>query len=136
MKLTLTLAASALLSVGLSSAFAESHSAGDAAAGEAVFRKCAACHNVETDKNKVGPHLMNLMGRQPGSLEGFRYSGGMVEFGEGKVWDAETLTPYLENPRGVVKGTRMAFAGLKKPEDVANVIAYLQTFSEEMEKAQ
>ncbi|QLF68507.1 cytochrome c family protein [Peteryoungia desertarenae] len=102
---------------------------GDVAAGEQVFKKCSACHNVETDKNKVGPHLQNVFGRQPGALEGFKYSNAMVAFGEGKVWDDALMTEYLANPRGVVKGTRMAFAGLKDEKELADVIAYLKQFS-------
>lgn len=105
--------------------------AGDPAAGETVFRKCKACHVVEEEKNRVGPHLVNVIGRTPGSLEGFKFSKAMVEFGNDNVWDRETLAAYLANPRKVVKGTRMAFAGLKKEEDLANVIAYLEQFSDE-----
>jgi len=102
---------------------------GDIAAGEKVFKKCAACHVVDSDQNKVGPSLQNVMGRQPGVVEGVKYSKAMVEYGEGKVWDEETLTAYLANPRKVVKGTRMAFAGLKKDEDLVNVVAYIKSFS-------
>ncbi|RLQ89200.1 c-type cytochrome [Notoacmeibacter ruber] len=105
---------------------------GDAAAGEKVFNKCKACHAVgEGAKNRVGPELNELFGRQPGSLEDFKYSKAMVEFGEDKVWDEEHLTTYLAAPRKVVKGTKMAFAGLKKEEDIDNVIAYLATFDSE-----
>lgn len=132
----IALTAAATFALGVNGAFAESHSAGDVEAGATVFKKCAACHNVEEAKNKVGPHLVNVIGRTPGSLEDFKYSKGMVAYGEENVWDEETLTAYLANPRGVVKGTRMAFAGLKKEEDLVNVIAYLKTFSEEMEKAE
>lgn len=107
-----------------SNAFAQ-----DAAAGEAVFKKCSACHNVDSDKHKVGPSLQGVIGRQPGVAEGFKYSKAMVDFGAGKVWDEAQLTAYLANPRGVVKGTRMAFAGLKDPKEITDVIAYLKTFS-------
>lgn len=132
----IAITAAATFALGVNGAFAASHSAGDAEAGADVFKKCAACHNVEEAKNKVGPHLVNVIGRTPGSLEGFKYSNAMVEFGDGKVWDETTLTEYLANPRGVVKGTRMAFAGLKSDEELANVIAYLKTFSEEMPKTE
>jgi cytochrome c len=101
---------------------------GDAAAGEAVFKKCTACHNVADAKHKVGPSLQGVVGRQPGVAEGFKYSKAMTDFGAGKVWDDEQLAAYLENPRGVVKGTRMAFAGLKDPKEIADVIAYMKTF--------
>ncbi|AOG08600.1 c-type cytochrome [Agrobacterium sp. RAC06] len=101
---------------------------GDAAAGEAVFKKCAACHNVADAKHKVGPSLQGVIGRQPGIAEGFKYSKAMTDFGAGKVWDDAQLAAYLENPRGVVKGTRMAFAGLKDPKEIADVIAHMKTF--------
>lgn len=103
---------------------------GDADAGAKVFRKCQACHVVESEQNRVGPHLVNLFGRQPGSLEGYNYSNAMKEYGEGKVWDEETLSAYLADPRGVVEGTKMAFGGLKKDEEIQNVLAYLAQYSE------
>ena len=104
---------------------------GDPAAGEQVFRKCTACHNVEDEGNKVGPHLINVFGRTPGTVEGFRYSRAMTEFGEaGNVWDEETIGAYLADPRGYIRGNRMVFAGLKSEEDVQNVLAYLAQFSE------
>lgn len=105
--------------------------AGDVAAGEKVFKKCKVCHEVEKPKNKIGPNLVNVLGRAPGSLEGFKYSTAMKAYGESHVWDEETLTTYLAAPRKVVKGTRMAFPGLKKPDDIANLIAYLKKFSAE-----
>lgn len=102
---------------------------GDAAAGEKVFRKCKACHVVDSDQNRVGPSLQGLIGRQPGTVDGFKYSNAMVEFGDGKVWDEELLTVYLAKPREMVKGTRMAFAGLRKDEEIADIIAYLKQYS-------
>ncbi|RAH99333.1 cytochrome c family protein [Acuticoccus sediminis] len=103
----------------------------DPAAGEKVFRMCMACHAVgEGAKNKIGPELNGIIGRQPGHMEGFQYSPAMVSFGEGKVWDEALLDQYLENPRTVVKGTKMAFGGLRRPEQRADVIAYLATFSQ------
>ena len=101
-------------------AFAE----GDVKAGKKVFRKCKACHFADKEKNKVGPHLVGLFGREAGALEGFKYSDAMKE--SGIVWTAETLAPYLKKPKEAVPGTKMAFAGLKKDEDIANVIAYLE----------
>jgi cytochrome c len=103
---------------------------GDAAAGEKVFNKCKACHTVEEGKNRVGPSLFNIVGRQPATVEGFRYSKAMEEFAAGHVWDEETLSVYLEAPKDVVNGTKMAFVGLKNPEDRDDVIAYLKQFSE------
>lgn len=101
--------------------------AADAAAGEKVFRRCAACHKVDDGRNGVGPHLHAVVGRPVAAVEGYKYSNAMIEWGEGKVWDAETLGAYLENPRKVVKGTKMAFAGLRKEAQIADVIAYLET---------
>lgn len=122
------LAASTLIAAALSSlpAFGQ-----DVEAGKKVFNKCIACHAVgEGAKNKVGPHLNDLLTRTAGSLEDFKYSSAMKAAGEaGTVWDEVTLTQYLVAPRDFVKGTRMAFAGLRKSEEVANVIAYLKTFS-------
>jgi S-disulfanyl-L-cysteine oxidoreductase SoxD len=107
------------------------HAAGDPVAGEKVFKKCAACHAVgEGAKNKVGPELNSLIGRVAGTAPDYAYSAAMKQAGaDGKVWSEETLFTYLQNPRGEVKGTKMAFAGLKKEEEVNDVIAYLATFS-------
>lgn len=116
-------------SVILGAAFA-AHAA-DVEAGEKVFRKCKACHVLDSDKNRVGPTLQNLIGRTAGTVEGFKYSKAMVEAGEnGLVWSEEILSEYLVKPREYVKGTKMAFAGLKKEEDIENVIAYIAQFSE------
>ena len=102
------------------------------ATGEKVFRKCQACHAVgEGAANKVGPQLNALFGRKPGSLPDYKYSEAMIAFGQDKVWDEATLTPYLQNPRGVVKGTKMVFPGLKKDEELQAVLAYLATFDPE-----
>jgi len=102
----------------------------DAAAGEKVFAKCKACHVVDEDKNKVGPSLHGLFGRTAGTHEGFKYSPAMVDAGKsGLVWDEASLKTYLHDPKGMVKGTKMAFPGLKSDDDVANVIAYLKDAS-------
>ena len=103
---------------------------GDAALGEKVFGKCKACHAVgEGAKNKVGPELNGIVGRPAGSLADFKYSDNLLELAKGgMVWDDATLTSYLANPKDVIPKGKMSFAGLKKPEDIANVIAYLQTF--------
>lgn len=125
-----TMAAVALAVLGASTpSFAE----GDAKKGAKVFRKCKACHVVDSDKNKVGPSLQNIMDRKPASVEGFKYSKAMIEFGEDEdnVWDAETLAEFLTKPKKLIKGTKMAFGGLKKEADRDNVIAYLMENSEE-----
>jgi cytochrome c len=98
---------------------------GDPVKGAKVFRKCRACHAVE-EVNKVGPHLSGIMGRPVASLQDYRYSDAMVEFGaDGNVWDVETLTLYLHKPKALVDRTKMAFAGLKNDEDIENLLAYL-----------
>jgi len=99
--------------------------AADVDAGEKVFKKCKACHWADKEKNKTGPHLVGIIGRAAGSLESYKkYSKAMKE--SGIVWDDATLTEYLRAPKQYVKGTKMAFAGLKKDADIANVIAYLK----------
>ncbi|WP_319824300.1 cytochrome c family protein [Thalassovita sp.] len=106
--------------------------AGDAAEGENVFKKCKACHQVgEGAKNKTGPVLNGVIGRTLGTAEDFKYSKSMIEMGEaGTIWTDENLATYLAKPKDFVPKTKMSFAGLKKDEDIANVIAYLHTFSE------
>ncbi len=97
---------------------------GDAAAGEKVFNKCKACHTLEEGKNKVGPSLHGVFGRKAGSVDGFKYSKAMTDFGV--TWDEGELKKFLADPKGVVPGTRMTFAGLKKEDEIENVIAYLK----------
>jgi cytochrome c len=99
----------------------------DAAAGEAVFKKCAACHTIDNGgANKVGPNLYGIIGRGMGTHAGFNYSAGLKEFGAGKSWDYEALAQFVTKPKAYIKGTSMGFAGLSKPEERANVIAYLR----------
>ena len=96
----------------------------DIKAGQKVFKKCKACHYADREKHKTGPHLVNLIGRTAGSLEDYKkYSKAMKA--SGIVWDEETLTEYLRAPKKYIKGTKMAFVGLKKDADIENVIAYL-----------
>lgn len=110
--------------LALSGLIAADAHAGDAAAGKKVFKKCKACHYAAKDKNKTGPHLVNLIGREAGTVEGYKYSKAMKS--SGIVWDEDTLTAYLRAPKKYLKGTKMAFAGLRKDADIANVIAYLK----------
>ena len=102
------------------------HADGDPVAGAQVFKKCMACHTATGPTNKVGPTLMGVVGRPVASVEGYKYSKAMMDFGQGKTWTEEELTAYLPKPKDLVPGTKMAFAGLKKPEEIANVIAYLK----------
>jgi cytochrome c len=97
---------------------------GDAAAGEAVFKKnCAICHTVEEGKNKIGPSLHGIVERHSASLSNFQYSEAMKQ--ADKTWDASTLDIYLSNPRGLVPGTKMIFVGLKNEADRQNIISHL-----------
>jgi cytochrome c len=97
----------------------------DAAAGAKQAKKCATCHNFEAGAgNKIGPHLHNVVGRQKASVADFSYSSGMKE--KGGSWTYEDLFHFLKDPRSFVSGTKMTFAGLKKPEDRADVILYLR----------
>lgn len=105
----------------------------DATAGEAVFKKCASCHTGEKGgPNKVGPNLFDVVNRPIASHEGFSYSAGMTTFSEGHkiVWDFDHLNFFLEAPKKHVPGTAMGFAGLKKEDERANLIAYLRTLSD------
>lgn len=103
---------------------------GDVAAGEKIFKKCKACHAVGPKaKNRVGPLLNGIVGRPAATVEGYKYSKAMKA--SELTWDVETLTVYLAKPRKLVKGTKMAFAGLKKDADLENVIAYLAQFDPE-----
>lgn len=99
------------------------------ASGAKVFRKCKACHQIgEGAKHRTGPILNDLFGRVAGSVEGFKYSKPMIAAGEGGlVWNAETIATYLIKPGNMVKGTKMAFAGLRKEEDRLALIAYLRS---------
>jgi cytochrome c len=98
---------------------------GDAAKGEKVFAQCKACHVAEAGKNRVGPSLWAVVGRTAGTVPGFNYSKANKE--SGVTWSEDVLFTYLEAPAKFMPGTRMAFAGLKNPQDRADVIAYLKT---------
>lgn len=97
--------------------------AADAVSGEKVFGKCKACHSIEA-KDGTGPHLNGVVGRPIATVEGFAYSDSMAAH-HPAVWDAETLFHFLENPKAFAADTKMKFAGLPKPEDRANLIAFL-----------
>ncbi|GGH61322.1 c-type cytochrome [Frigidibacter albus] len=102
------------------------------AAGEKVFKKCAACHKVgDGAKNAVGPALNGIVGRPAGTVEGFKYSKPMLDAGAGGlVWTHDELSGYLADPKGYMPKNKMSFAGLKKDSDLEAVIAYLSTFGQ------
>ena len=103
------------------------HADGDVEAGAQVFKKCGACHTASEPVNRVGPSLLGVIGRPVATFAGYSYSGAMKAFGEGgKVGDETLLAEYLLSPKAMVTGTKMSFPGLKKPQDIENVIAYLK----------
>ena len=98
--------------------------AADVDAGKKVFRKCKACHTLkEGGKSAIGPNLYGVVGRNAAAVDGFKYSKAMKE--SGLVWDEATLTGYLTKPKEFLPGNKMPFPGLKKPEQIENVIAYI-----------
>jgi cytochrome c len=107
---------------------ASSAQAQDVSAGERLFKRhCGVCHIAEKDSTRrlQGPNLWGLIGRKAGTVEGFRYTDANKN--SGIVWSAETLDPYLTDPREVIKGTTMAFVGVKKPDERKAIIEYLAT---------
>ncbi|MEZ5850937.1 MAG: cytochrome c family protein [Hyphomicrobiaceae bacterium] len=99
----------------------------DAEAGEDVFKRCKACHQVgESAKNAVGPNLNGLFGRKAGSVAGFNYSEANKS--SGLTWDEATFVKYIKDPRAAMPGNKMAFAGLKDEQDVKDVVAFLKQF--------
>jgi cytochrome c len=102
---------------------------GNPGPGAKLFNRCKGCHAVGPGAaNRVGPMLNGVVGRTPGTVSGYAYSDAMAAFGPGHVWDEATLAAYLTNPRALVAGTKMSFAGLSDPKQVADLIAYLKAF--------
>ncbi len=102
---------------------------GDVTIGEKVFKKCAACHSiVKGGKNNIGPALYNVVGRKTGVVSDYKYSKALASYD--KEWTFEELNGYLIKPAKWVKGTKMAFAGLRKEKDRASVIKYLNQNSD------
>jgi len=102
---------------------------GDIVSGEKIFKKCVACHSiVKGGKNKIGPKLYNVVGRSVGSVSDYKYSKALA--GYGKSWTFEELNGFLLKPATWIKGTKMAYAGLKKEEDRASIIKYLNQNSD------
>ena len=97
---------------------------GDVISGEKIFKKCAACHSiVKGGKNNIGPALYNVVGRKTGAITDYKYSKALASYD--KEWTFEELNGYLIKPAKWIKGTKMAFAGLRKEKDRASVIKYL-----------
>lgn len=97
----------------------------DAAAGEKVFALCRSCHVLEEGVNRVGPSLHNIVGRESGSVEGYSYSEANLN--SDVTWTTDVLFEYLEDPKGFMPGTKMAFPGIKDAQDRANLVAYLES---------
>ena len=111
------------LTFGLNPAFAQ-----DSAAGEKVFVKCKACHQIgENARNGVGPNLNGLIGRHSSSVEGYSYSDANKN--SGLTWDEATFRDYIKNPRAKIPGTKMVFVGIQNDTEIDNLIAYLKEFS-------
>ncbi len=118
--LTATFALALAAVIGSGAALAE----GDAEAGKKVFKKCKVCHSFDPGKKKIGPHLKGVIGRKSGAVEGFKYSKAMAA--ADITWDEANLDEFLTKPKAFIKKTKMSFAGLKKEEQRADLIAYLK----------
>ncbi len=105
---------------------------GDVTRGEKVAKKCAACHIFDNSgKNKTGPGLWNIVNRPIGAVEGFSFSSALTELAnKGTVWDFEALNSFIESPKAYAKGTKMAFAGIKKPDQRGDLLVYLNSLSD------
>ena len=104
--------------------FEELYAVADASAGEGVWRQCASCHVLDAPENKTGPHLVGVVGREQGNVDGYAYSSSFAELAG--AWTVDELNGFLEDPAGWVPGTKMTYRGLAGAEDRANLIAYLE----------
>jgi cytochrome c len=116
-------AVSAMVLAFAAPAAAQSLPKGDAAKGEKLFAQCKICHSLDAGKNGLGPSLKGITGRKAAAVPGFKYSPAMTK--SGLTWNTATLADYLTAPMKKVPGTKMAFGGMSKPQDRADVIAYL-----------
>ncbi len=115
----------AALALGVMISGGSALAAGDAAKGKKVYKKCAICHAIKKGKKKIGPSLFGIVGRKAATSTGFRFSHALKK--SKLPWDEATLDKFVKKPRKMVKGTRMAFGGLRSKKDRANLIAYLKT---------
>ncbi len=100
----------------------------DAAAGEALWRNCRACHALEAGRNGTGPYLHGVVGREIDAVADFGYSGALLALGD--TWTVEALNAFLEDPRGTAPGTRMSYSGMRNIGDRMNLIAYIEAASQ------
>jgi cytochrome c len=112
-----------LIATAAAIATIQTAAAGDAELGAKLFNACKACHDIASPQKKVGPSLQHVMGRKAGAVEGFTYSDAMKN--SGLTWDEATLKAYLADPKGKIPGNKMPYAGMKKPDDLDNLLAYL-----------
>ena len=112
-----------LATLALLAATGPALASGDVEACKKVYNKCKACHDISEGKNKVGPTLKGVMGRTAGTVEGYAYSDAMKA--SGIVWNEDTLEKYLADPKALVADGKMQFPGLKKEEEIENIIAYI-----------
>jgi cytochrome c len=119
-----------MLTAGMSHALAQS-----AEAGERVYAQCRACHQIgENAKNLVGPQLNGMFGRKSGTIEGYNYTDANKN--SNITWDEATFREYIVDPKGKIPGTKMAFAGIKNPQQVTDLIAYIKQFDATGKKTQ
>jgi len=116
------IAAAAMLSVAAPALRAQALPPGDAERGKELYARCQGCHSI--DRNRIGPMHRGLFGRRAGTVDGFNYSKAMKQ--SGIVWDEAALDAFLAAPRDVVPGTRMTYAGIKDPQERADLITYLK----------
>jgi cytochrome c len=114
-----------VFSVVIPFAMAGSSAAADLEAGKTTFKKCLLCHTAEAGKNKIGPSLFAIVGRQSASLKNYDYSDAMKNFHH--TWTPQVLNTYLTDPQAMVPGTKMIFPGIKDATERANLIGYLET---------
>jgi cytochrome c len=121
------------LAVAMSAAAGGAALAQDVAAGEKVFNKCRACHQIgETAKNSVGPELNGLFGRKSGTAAGYKFSDANVN--SGITWSPEIFAEYIKDPKAKIPGTKMVFAGLKNEQEIKDLTAFLAQFSADGKK--
>lgn len=126
-----------LIALALAVTAVPAQAEGDVDAGKKVFRKCVACHLIgDATGRKTGPSLNNVFGHTAAYVEDYKYSPAMIaKREEGLIWTPEVFAEYIDNPRKYVPRTKMAFAGVKKAEDVENLIAFMMQFSPDYDPA-
>ncbi len=126
------LATFAMLATAPQLAFAADE--GDPVKGKKYFKKCKACHQVEKEKNVLGPHLINIIGRKAAEVKGYKYSKAMkAKAEEGLVWTPENIDAFITKPKKFIKGTKMGYAGVRKESQRKDIIAYFESLKKPAE---